>query len=252
MRKIAFVAVTVFALIAATAYAQTAQVNQYEIDGSTQPRTKGSKSNPRPIGIKFNFEVSEASNLRPAVVEKYSIRFNGTRVNKRVAAACSKSVLRRSGPDACPSRSRVGTGFIENETGATSNPADKSIQCNAKLTVVNHSGSDASIYVEGSPTSSNPRTRCAIELGAAIPAKFRNTSRYSELSFVVPSSLRHPGAPTISNAVKEVTSSIKRITRRGKGFYEARGGCRRNRRDVTVIFRTEDGKTDTVRKSARC
>ena len=252
MRKIAFLAATAFLVIAATAFAQATQVNQYTITGSTNPATEGSRSNPRPIGIRFGFEVGEASGFRPAVVERYAIRFNGTRVNTNVAGTCRRSVLTQRGPSACPSRSIVGSGFIENETGATADPNDKSIQCNAALSVVNHGRNSASIYVQGDPNQSDPRRRCAIELAAAIPARFRNTTRYSELSFVVPQSLRHPGAATISNAVKEVTSSIRRITRRGRGFYEAVGGCRNNRRDVTVVFRTEAGKTDTIRRAVRC
>ena len=251
MRKIAFLAVTAFVLVAATV-AYAAQVNQYTISGSTNPATKGSSSNPRPIGIKFGFQVSEADNKRPAVVEKYTIRFGGTRVNPSVASNCSKSTLTSRGPSACPSRSRVGTGFIENETGSTTNEADKSIQCNAALTVVNHGSNNASIYVQGDPNQTDPRRKCAIELAAAIPAKLRNTSTAAELSFTVPESLRHPGSPAISNAVKEVTSTIKRLTKNGKGFWEARGGCKDNKRQLTVIFRTESGDTDRATKLVPC
>jgi hypothetical protein len=252
MRKIAFLAVTAFVLIAATV-AYAAQVNQYTVTGSTQPATKGSTKNPKPIGIKFGFSVGEASNNRPAVVEKYVIRFGGTRVNTAVAPKCSKNTLDAKGPSGCPSKSIVGTGFIENETGATNNEADKSIQCNAALSVVNLGSSNASIYVQGDPNQTDPRRKCAIELAAGIPAKFRNTSAGSELSFVVPESLRHPGSPGISNAVKKVTSTIKRVTKDGKGFYSAVGGCKSNgKRTVTVTFRTEAGKTDRVNKLANC
>ena len=251
MRKIAFLAVTVFVLsIAAVAYA--AQVNQYTLTASTSPKAKGSNKSPKPIGITFNFSVAEASNNRPAVVEKYTIKFGGTRVNTSAAPKCSTSVLNAQGPDGCPSGSVVGTGFIENETGASNNEADKSIQCNAQLSVVNLGGTNGSIYVEGDPNQSDPRRKCAIELAAGIPAKFRNTSTGSELSFVVPESLKHPGSPGISNAVKKVTSKIKRITKSGKGFYEARGGCKNNKRTVTVTFRTESGDTDRVNKLVNC
>lgn len=251
MRKIAFLAVTALVLsLAAVAYA--AQVNTYTISGSTSPKTKGSASNPRPIGIKFGFAVGEASNNRPAVVEKYTIKFGGTRVNPRIAGTCSKTTLNSKGPSGCSSRSVVGTGFIENETGASNNEADKSIQCNAALSVVNHGSNNASIYVLGDPNQTDPRRRCAISLAAAIPAKFRNTSTGSELSFAVPESLRHPGSPAISNAVKKVTSTIRRITKDGKGFYSAIGGCKNNKRQVTVTFRTESGDTDRVNKLVSC
>ena len=251
MRKIAFLAVTALVLsTAAVAYA--AQVNTYTLKAGTSPKTKGSSKKPRPIGINFGFTVSEASNQRPGVVEKYTIKFGGTRVNTRVAPKCSKSVLNQQGPSGCPSKSVVGTGFIENETGATNNPNDKSIQCNAKLSVVNLGSNKGSIYVEGDPNQSDPRRRCAIELAAGIDARFRNTRTGSELSFAVPESLKHPGSPGISNAVKSVTSKIKKITKKGDGFYEAIGGCKRNKREVTVTFRTEAGDTDRVRKLVNC
>jgi hypothetical protein len=252
MRKFTPVLVAALVLaIAAVAYAQS-QVNTYTVTGSTNPATAGSKKKPRPIGIKFNFSVSEASNLRPGVIEKYTIRFGGTRVNTSVAAKCAKSKLENGGPKNCPSRSIVGTGYIENETGASNNPSDKSIQCNAALSVVNHGSNKASIYVEGDPNQSDPRRKCAINLAAAIPATFRNTSSGSELTFAVPQSLRHPGSPGISNAVKKVNSTIKKITKKGKGFYEARGGCKSRKRELLVTFRTESGDTDRVRKQVKC
>jgi len=252
MRKIAFLAVTAVVLIAATV-AYAAQVNTYTLTASTTPKTKGSTKNPKPIGINFGFTVGEASNNRPAVVEKYTIKFGGTRVNTAAAPTCSKSTLEAKGPSGCTAKSRVGSGFIENETGATNNEADKSIQCNAALTVVNHGKGKGSIYVQGDPNQSDPRKKCAINLAAAIPATFRNTATGSELSFAVPESLKHPGSPGISNAVKKVTSKINKITKDGKGFYSAAGGCNsKNKRQVTVTFRTESGDTDRVNKLISC
>jgi hypothetical protein len=251
MRKFAIFAVTAFVLaLAATAYA--AQTNTYVVTGSTSPSTAGSKSNPKPIGIKFGFSVAEAAGQRPAVVNKYAIHFAGTRVNTSVAAKCSLSTLEGEGPKACPSKSLVGTGFIENKTGATNNPADTSIMCNAALTVVNHGANKASIYVQGDPDSTNPKTKCAIQLAAPIPARFSNSSKGSTLTFTVPASLKHPGGAAISNAVVNVTSTIKKITKGGKGFYEARGGCTSRKRDITVTFTTEAGDTQKASKKANC
>lgn len=253
MRKLVPALVAVFLVaLAAVAYAQVAQVNTYTVTGGTSPSTTGSTSKPKPIGIKFGFKVDEASNNRPGVIEKYTIRFGGTRINSSVASKCSRNTLEAEGPSGCSGTSVVGTGFIQNETGATNNPADKSIQCNAALSVVNHGSNKASIFVQGDPQQSDPRKKCAIQLSAAIPATFRNTRSGSELTFVVPQSLKHPGSPAISNAVKNVTSSIKRITKGGKGFYEAVGGCKNGKRALQVTFRTEAGRTDRVNKLVNC
>jgi hypothetical protein len=252
MRKIAIFAAFSFVLaIAATAYAQATQVNKYTVTGGTTPKTSGSKAKPKPIGIDFDFKVDEASGNRPAVVEKYAISFSGTKVNKSVAASCSLSVLEQSGPEKCPPKSLVGSGYIVNNTGATDNPADKSIECNAKVTVVNHSGAKGSIYVAGSPEATDPKERCAIQLAAAIPATFKNTGSGTTLTFTVPASLKHPGAATISNAVRAVESGIKKISKGGKGFYEATG-CKSGKRTISVKFTTEAGDSQTASKKVNC
>ena len=254
MRKmvIALTAMLVLSL-AAFAYAQATQVNTYEVEASTNPTRAGSSNSPVPISLNFNYTVGEQNNNRPAVIKKYSIRFRGVRVNPTAAGTCSRSRLESRGPDACPDRSVVGTGFIENETGATNNPSDKSIECNAALYVVNHGNMRASIYVEGDPNQTDARRRCAIQLASAIPAKFVNRSGgESSLDFTVPDSLTHPGSPAISNAVVRVESKIKRLIRRGRGFFESRGGCVGGKRRVRVLFTPESGSVATETTSARC
>ena len=254
MRKMVIALTAMFALsIAAFAYAQAAQVNTYEVTASTNPTKAGSSKSPVPISLAFNYAVGEQNNNRPAVIKKYSIRFAGIRVNPSAAAVCPASTLESKGPSGCPAKSLVGTGFIENETGATNNPADKSIECNAALWVVNHGSMRASIYVAGDPNQTDPRRRCAIQLASAIPAKFINRSGgESSLDFSVPSSLTHPGSPAISNAVVKVESKIKRIVRRGKGFFESRGGCKSGKRRVRVLFTPENGSVATETTTARC
>jgi hypothetical protein len=252
MRKMVIVVTAMFVLaLAAIAYAQS-QVNTYKVEASTNPTRAGSSDNPVPISLKFNYEVGEQSGNRPAVIKRYSIRFRGVRVNPSAASACRSSVLNREGPDGCPSRSIVGTGFIENNTGATNNPSDKSIECNAALSVVNLGNMRASIYVEGDPNQSDRRRRCAIQLASGIPAKFVNRGSENSLDFTVPDSLTHPGGPAISNAVVNVTSTIKRVTKDGKGFFESRGGCVGGKRRVRVLFTPENGPTVTETASARC
>ena len=254
MRKkvIALTAMLVLSL-AALAYAQVAQNNTYEVEAATNPTRAGSSTSPVPISLQFNYQVGEQNNNRPAVIKKYSIRFRGVRVNPGSAAVCKAATLERDGPDGCPDRAIVGTGFIENETGATNNPADKSIECNAALYVVNHGAMRASIYVEGDPNQTDARRRCAIQLASAIPAKFVNRSGgESSLDFTVPDSLTHPGSPAISNAVVRVESRIKRLVRRGRGFFESRGGCVGGKRRVRVLFTPESGSVATETTTARC
>ncbi|MDQ5809121.1 MAG: hypothetical protein M3320_10640 [Actinomycetota bacterium] len=242
--------------LAAIAIAQTAVTNTYDVDGSTLPAKPGSKKNPIPIQINFDYTVGEVENRRPSPVEKYSIRFGGTQVNTNVAARCRRSVIDSEGPDGCPAGSKVGSGYIENATGQTSNPNDTSIQCNAKVTVINEGDRKANIYVEGSPSATDPREKCAIALAAGIPANFVRRGNETALEFTVPESLRHPGTPNLSNAVKRVQSRVRRVTKRirGKrrGYFEAIGGCRNGSRLITVVFTPESGPQATAQHRAPC
>ena len=241
--------------VAAVAYAQGV-TNEYAVDGGTTPAAKGSKKNPIPVGINFDYTVTANNNQRPIPVEKYSIQFTGLGVNTAVAPSCQTETLEQEGVAGCPARSVVGTGYIENATGATANPADKSVECNAKVSVVNEHPNKANIYVAGSPNATDPREKCAIELAAPIPANYVRTRTGTNLEFEVPDSLLHPGTPNLSNAVERVQSTVKRLTKRirGKrrGYFEARGGCKNGTRSITVVFTPESGPTGRAQDKAPC
>lgn len=257
MRKlwIAGAAIVTMLTVAAIAMAQQGEVtNTYKVDGSTSPAREGSKRNPLPIAINFDYNVGTTDGRRPSPIEKYSIRFGGVQVNQAAAARCPNATV-QSGPDNCPPGSIVGSGYIENATGARDNPNDQSVVCNASVQVINGPGTGGNLYVAGSPNSSDERTRCAIELASAIPFRFVRRGAAIALEFEVPDSLLHP-LPTLSNAVKRVQSRVRRITRRirGKrrGFFESVGPCRRNRRLITVVFDPEEGEQATAQDRAPC
>jgi hypothetical protein len=252
MRKLLIALTAMFALgIAALAYAQV--TNTYTVTGSTNPTRAGSSSRPVPVSVKFGYTVGEVSGKRPSPVRKYSIRFAGLRVNTNAFPRCASG----RAPSRCTSRSIVGTGFITNDAGARNNPDDKSIVCNAKLSVINNGSNKATIFVEGNPNSTDPRTRCAIELSSPIPARFIRAAggAATSLEFTVPQSLLHP-LPTLDNAVTSVNSTIKRLTTRRNGrtvgFFESAGGCVRSRRNITVTFTPETGTPARAQRLAPC
>jgi hypothetical protein len=256
----AALALTVAAIaltVAAIAVAQETVTNTYDVEGSTSPARAGSRQNPVPIAINFDYSVGEVQNRHPAVVKKFSIRYGGTQVNPNVAPGCSRSELEEErSVDGCPRRSIVGNGFIEFNLTERDNPRGPSTYCNARLWIVNQGDRKANIFVKGSPDA--PRDspeHCPFELADAIPAQFVRRGSATALEFEVPDSLSHP-IPTLSNAVKRVRSRVRRITRRirGKrrGYFEAIGGCRNNRRLITVVFTPEDGPTETERDRAPC
>ena len=246
--------------LAAVAIAQTAVTNTYDVDGGTNPAVKGSKKKPKPIGIDFDYTVGTTDGRRPTPVKKYSIQFTGTQVNTKVAPTCSKATLDNEGPDGCKAKSIVGTGYIENATGARDNPNDQSIVCNARLWVINQGDRKANIYVKGSPEATDQREKCAIELAAPIPAQFVRRGNTTALEFEVPETLLHP-LPSLSNAVKRVQSTIKKVTKRVKiggarkkkrGYFEAIGGCQNGGRTITVVFTPEEGTPTTAQTKASC
>ena len=252
MKKLAIAVAAMFVLgLSAVAYAQV--TNSYTVTGSTNPTNAGTSKKPVPISLKFGFDVSTTSGARPSPIEKYGIRFAGLRVNSAAAPKCASN----RAPSNCPSKSIVGTGFIRNATGARSNPNDKSIVCNAKLSVINNGSNKATIYVEGNPNATDQRQRCAIELASPIPARFIRAAGgvATTLEFTVPESLRHP-LPTLDNAVTHVESTIKKVTRKkdGKtqGFFESTGGCVNGKRNITVRFTPESGTPASAQRLASC
>jgi hypothetical protein len=256
MRKklLIFAALTVVAAFAAIAYAQ--EPNTYTVTGGTSPTNAGSKAKPVPVSVKFNYTVGTASGNRPSPLKRYSIAFKGLTVNTNSFPKCSTSTLETGTPDdKCPAKSIMGTGYIENATGAKDNPADQSVKCNAKLWVVNGGANKANIYVKGSPSATDPREQCAIELAAPIPAKFVKKNGGTALEFDVPPSLLHP-LPTLDNAVKRVQSTIKKVTakKNGKtvGFFQSEGGCVGGKRDISVTFTPESGAASTTTAKVSC
>ncbi len=254
MKKLAIFAAAVLVIaVAAVAYAQV--VNTYNVEGSTSPTRAGTKKKPVPVEVKFGYTVGTQSGARPSPIKKYSIRFAGIVVNTNAFPKCSASTLEQKGPKGCPSKAKMGSGFIENATGNTADPNDQSVVCNAELSVWNAGDNRGVIYVAGSPGATDPRKRCAIELAAPIPAQFIRRQGATALEFSVPPSLLHP-LPTLSNAVKKVTSKIRKATvKRGgktRGYYEAQGGCRNKKRTVTVVFTPESGPTATAQDTVPC
>ena len=254
MRKLAIFAITGLMLaLAAVAYAQV--TNTYTVTASTNPTNAGTSKKPVPISVKFGYQVGEVNNNRPSPVKKYSILFDGLRVNTNSFPKCSASQLKAS--KAGCAKAIVGTGKVKNASGATNNPADKSIVCNLNLTVYNSGNNKGLLLLEGGPGQPEDR-ECPIEFGPSngtIPTNYARGTRGTALEFSVPQTLLHPLA-TLDNSVYDVKSTIKRLTKKVKGktvgYFESIGGCKANRRTVTVTFTPEKGSTQKASSPAKC
>lgn len=260
--------VALLGAIAAVAYAQLPErTNAYTVGGSTSPAKPGSTKRPVPIGISFSYTVAEQSGLRPAPVQKYSIRFKGVRENSGLFPGCRYTRINNAqGSHVCPKGSLLGKGRLVAVAGGESNRADKSINCPLNVEVFNGGKGKATIYVVGgSGAPAGKTTACPTTTNAALDANFVRVGNEVRLEFSVPlvpfrQQLGTTGSKDDPNAIEvsvtDVSSNIPRKTKRvrGKtrGFFEAIGGCVRGSRTISVQFLNEDGKTSTAQRKVTC
>jgi hypothetical protein len=255
MRKVvAVVAALAVGAIAAVAYAQApAQVNQYKVEGSVTPNQGASKKHPRPVALKFSFQVTEAAGNRPSPIETYSIGFYGGRSNGGPFPKCTAVQINAAQSDAsCPKGSAVGTAVIKNNAGNSADPSDKSIRCDLSMTIYNAGANRAALYLKGNPPE------CVISISQAIDATYVSAfgGKGQALQFSVPKNLLHP-IPGVDNAQVDVTSTIRRITKKvGKkteGYFQIEQPCPKDRKaPIQVTFTSEAGQSVTAKTDQPC
>jgi len=256
MRKflIALLALCGFAAIVAVAQARD---NEYTVEASTTPRASGSSSNPRPVGINFNYTIDEVgADERPSPVKTYNIAFTGLRVNSNSFRGCTAAQINSGGGDRdCPNGSLIGTGLIIANIGPESDPSNLGSQCFIPIRVYNSRRNRAAIYLNtslGRPAGTPSNLQPCPDQNAAIPANFVRFSRGVALRFNVPEVPFRQQLGSVEITVRRVQSRIRRLVRNGRGFFEAVGRCRSGIRDVTVTFLDEENVTSRASARARC
>jgi hypothetical protein len=246
LRKARIIAVALLALLGITAVA-FAQTNTYTVDGTVAKG--GSKAKPKTVGLKFVYTVGDASGLLPTPVKKYSIGFEGMKVDTSFLPKCSAASMTAAKTNAgCPKKSLVGSGTIQALAGAKGTPAAAAAKCQLGLSIHNSGNGKAALWLEGGPGTAN---ECIAQISQAIDAKFLTKGTTTSLAFTVPPSLLHQlglDVPVIS-----VTSTIKKIagkTKTGKktGFFRSIG-CKDRKRDITVTFTDEAGVATPIKKT---
>jgi hypothetical protein len=257
MRRVAAIVAALITTLAVAgiAYAQ-AQNNTYKVQAQTSPTGKGSKKKPNPVGVKFNYQVNEASGLQPAAVKTYKIDFYGVKTNGDRFPKCTfDQISKAQSGDDCPAGSKVGTGTIQSTVYTTGNPSDaNAFNCVKTLSLFNSGKNKAVLLLTG------PGDQCAgVSQPFIIDAKYvSGAGGGSALQFDVPPTVLHP-IPQLTVAVRNVTSSIKRVRKtigsgkkkRTYGYYES-VGCLGAKRPVKVTFTQEDGKSASAATNATC
>jgi hypothetical protein len=244
LRKLRIIVLAVAGLMVFATVALALQENSYTVSGSVSPTKSGTKAAPKAVSLNFGYTVGEKSDQRPALIKKYDINFAGIQVNTNLFKGCSAAKIDAAQSDSsCPSGSLMGTGSVENATGSTANPADKSLSCHLDLKLYNSRNNKAAIYLHGEQ-SSDPAKNCPLAIDKAIDANFVRTSKGTSLQFSVDETLLHP-APGFDNAVVLVKSTVRKATvkKAGKtrGWFETVGGCKSKKRPITVTFTPQNG-----------
>lgn len=259
MRKL--ITLTVAGLLAFAAVAFAVQQNTYSVSGSVTPLDSGTKTNPKPSGLKFGYTVGEQDGKRPGLISKYSIHFAGMIVNTNFFKGCSAAKINQDLSDVnCPAQSLMGTGSLEAVGGSsgdeTSQPEE--LECHLDIKVYNSRNNKAAIYLKGIPGDPRgPEKDCAIEINEAIDASFVRNATGTALQFSVSSTLLHP-VNGIDVAVKNVTSTIpkktKKVNGKTRGWFESTGRCINKKRAITVTFTPEDSSQPSAKsqKLAAC
>ena len=258
MRKIIALAVAGLMAIAAVAVATGPQENAYGVSGSVSPTNSGTKKKPTPSSLKFGYTVDEKSGRRPALINKYNIHFAGMQVNTNLFPKCSAESIDAQQSDAhCPKGSLMGTGYVKNATGATADDTDRSLACYLTLKLYNQGDNGAAIYLHGEqkPAGAADPQNCPLAVDKAIDASFVRNPTGTALQFTVDQTLLNP-APGFDNAVIEVSSTVRKATKKVKGktrgWFESIGGCKNKKRAITVTFTPISGATQKVQKLVPC
>jgi hypothetical protein len=253
MRRVAAFSVPLGVVLTVAAVAFAQQTNQYTVTAAgVVPNAKGSKAKPVPVGVKFDYAITEATGKKPAAVKRYRIAFTGLRTNGGLFPTCvgSKIIAAGMNDSGCPSKAKVGTGTLDAFVYATADPTGaQGFTCPKKINLWNAGRNKLVIFLYGDPGLCGG-------VGALPPitGTFVNSPGGQALTFDVPPTLLHPVAG-LTVAVNTVKSTVRRmtVTRGGKkrGYFEA-VGCRGGKRTVNVTFTPEVGAPGTATKSQRC
>jgi hypothetical protein len=252
LRKLALLATALFAVLAMATTA-VAQTTGYNVTGSTSPAKAGSKSKPVPVGLKFGLEAESGAN-RPTTARQFRLEVEGLKTNGKHFATCTASAINNAGDDnGCKKSAIIGSGVVNNLAGATANQADASITCNLAVTMYNAGQNRVAIYLEGGP--SGFAQTCVLPLAVALDARWVKAGSNLALQFDIASTLQNP-VTGISNAIKRINVSIKKMTAKVKGKkvgYAEVVGCTGGSRDLKVITTSasDDSKT-TGEATASC
>jgi hypothetical protein len=238
--------------VAGVAIGQT-QENQYSVSNySVNPTKAGTSKKPRAASLRFQMNVEERNNLRPATIKTFRIRLDGMRLNTNAFPGCTAARLSANRTDrVCPAGSLVGRADVKNLFGDEADPNSK-VACALDLKLYNSRNNKLALWLTGNPNlpPTDPKY-CPINPQTAIQANVIRRSTHISIEFTVPNNLQRP-APGLKNSLVEAKFTLNRRVRNGRPFAQTVGGCRGGRRSATVTFVPDVGPTRRAQSQARC
>jgi opacity protein-like surface antigen len=228
--------------LASAAYAQSTTPNQYNVSGGTSIRG-GTTAKPKAADLKFAFQLTAGTTV-PQVVKTYTIKVEGGRVNWRILPGCASAKMDAAASDAsCPTAAKVGSGTLKALIGSTGAAVADAQTCTLPFKIYNSGGGKAALWIK-------TEGGCPVPIAQSVPARWTQSGTTGGLTFTVPDLLRHQVG--LDLPVVDAKATISKITKtvRGKkvGFLESTG-CKDGKRDFSVQFTTDDGQSQTIKKT---
>jgi hypothetical protein len=253
LRKLAVLGVTAAALLTTSSLAY-AQATSYDISASTSPATAGSAKKPVPAGLTLT--VNATGTGRPTTATAFKVTFAGMKANTKGLKTCSVASINSAQSDSgCSSAAKIGSGYVKNAVGTSTDPNDTSIACNLSVTLYNAGGGHVAVFLKGAPTITVAGGTCVIPINQALDGKFSSNSKGVSLGFSIPSNLQHPITGLDQGITAIQTTIDKKTFKSGKkkvGVLEAVGGCKGGKRAVTLQLTQAAGGVGTSTGSAKC
>jgi hypothetical protein len=207
------------------------------LSASTSPSRKGKPT--KPVGVKIHtvFTTQPPAQGQPGFATKRTVvhlpkylRFHGDKFKH-----CSEATLNASGPTACPSGSKIGSGTAQGQAlGQTEN-----------LTVLAFNGQGSKqllLYVQGSTP---------LAINSTIVGTLKNdTGKYGKkLDVAIPANLQQPLTNVYATLTKFDTTIGGKVG--GKNYVDSIG-CIKSKRNWGADLEFTDGTSDKTTTTSTC
>jgi hypothetical protein len=234
LRKYMIVAIAAIAAIAFASVSLAQTPDPQTMSVKVAPKKAGTKHKPKNSSIVLDIQNNESNRTlgKLEIISPKTFRLNAAGLTK-----CKASVLEASGPDACPKKSKVGTGTASALAAVNgTNPTPLTFDVTAVVT----GAKNIAFFLHAHEAP----------LDVLSPGKIKGR----KLTITVPDAAQHIGP--VWNGLKSIHTTLK--AKKGKHFLAATTGCVKKKHNfstkLTFVDNTVPGTagTETVKASSPC